>query len=129
MRRSSGFTLLEVMVAMTITGLALGSLFSVIAGNKRLARFPDVPTIAETLPGVEVDAWLGLFLPAGSPKELVAKINADVTEVLNIPETRTALSNQGIEVAVESPEALATLMRNDFNRWGRVIREANIKAD
>ena len=99
------------------------------AGSKRLARFPDVPTIAETLPGVEVDAWLGLFLPAGSPKELVAKINADVAEVLNIPETRTALSNQGIEVAVDSPEALGTLMRNDFNRWGRVIREANIKAD
>ena len=99
------------------------------AGNKRLARFPDVPTIAETLPGVEVDAWLGLFLPTGSPKELVAKINADVAEVLNIPETRTGLSNQGIEVAVESPEALGTLMRNDFNRWGRVIREANIKAD
>jgi tripartite-type tricarboxylate transporter receptor subunit TctC len=99
------------------------------AGNKRLARFPDVPTIAEALPGVEVDAWLGLFLPAGSPKEVVTKINADVAEVLGVAETRAGLSNQGIEAAVDSPEALATLMRNDFNRWGRVIREANIKAD
>ena len=99
------------------------------AGNKRLARFPDVPTIAEALPGVEVDAWLGLFLPAGSPRELVTKINADVAEVLAVAETRAGLSSQGIEAAVDSPEALATLMRNDFNRWGRVIREANIKAD
>ena len=99
------------------------------AGNKRLARFPDVPTIAETLPGVEVDAWLGLFLPTGSPKELVAKINSDVADVLGVAETRTGLSNQGIEAAVDSPEALGALMRTDFNRWGRVIREANIKAD
>ena len=99
------------------------------AGNKRLGRFPDVPTIAETLPGVEVDAWLGIFLPTGTPRELVLKINADVADVLRVAETRTALSNQGIETAVGSSEALAELMKTDFNRWGRVIREANIKAD
>jgi tripartite-type tricarboxylate transporter receptor subunit TctC len=60
---------------------------------------------------------------------LVLKINADVADVLSVAETRTALSNQGIETAVGSSEALAELMKTDFNRWGRVIREANIKAD
>jgi tripartite-type tricarboxylate transporter receptor subunit TctC len=99
------------------------------AGNKRLTSFPEVPTIAETLPGVEVDAWLGVFMPAGVPREIVAKVNSEIARALNTPETRATLSSQGIEVTLDSPDALATLMRNDYERWGRVIREAGIKAD
>ena len=99
------------------------------AGNKRLSAFPDVPTIAETLPGVEVDAWLGVFMPANVPKEIVSRVVADISSVLNTPEMKASLSGQGIEVATSSPEALATTMRDDYARWGRLIREAGIRAD
>lgn len=99
------------------------------ADNKRLPAFPDVPTIAETLPGVAVDAWLGVFMPANVPKEIISKVTVDISSVLNTPEMRASLSSQGIEVATTSPEALTTIMRNDYARWGRLIREAGIKAD
>jgi len=99
------------------------------AGSKRLAAFPDVPTIAETLPGVEVDAWLGIFMPKGVPAEIVSRVNADIAKVLSSPETRATLSTQGIDVMVDSPAALTKLMRVDYERWGRVIRDANIRPE
>ena len=99
------------------------------AGNQRLAAFPGVPTIVETLPGVEVDAWLGVFMPANAPREIVARVNADIARVLGTPDMKAGLSAQGIEVAMSSPDALAATMRDDHARWGRLIREAGIKAD
>jgi len=99
------------------------------AGDKRLPAFPDVPTVAETLPGVVVDAWLGVFMPTGVAKEIISKVNADISSALNTPEMKASLTGQGIEVATSSPEALATTMRNDYARWGRLIQEAGIKAD
>jgi tripartite-type tricarboxylate transporter receptor subunit TctC len=99
------------------------------ADNERLPAFPDVPTIAETLPGVKVDAWLGIFMPAGVAREIVSKVYADISSALNTPEMKASLTAQGIEVALSSPEALAATMRNDYARWGRLIQEASIKAD
>jgi tripartite-type tricarboxylate transporter receptor subunit TctC len=99
------------------------------AGGKRFAAFPDVPAIAETVPGVALDVWLGVFMPAGVPGDIVSKVNTDIARVLNLPEVLANLSNQGIEVATGTPEALAQTIREDHARWGKVIREANIKAD
>jgi tripartite-type tricarboxylate transporter receptor subunit TctC len=99
------------------------------AGGKRFAAFPDVPAIAETVPGVSLDVWLGVFMPAGVPKDVVAKVNADIARVLQLPDVKANLSGQGIEPAPSSPEALATTIKDDYARWGKVIREANIKAD
>jgi hypothetical protein len=99
------------------------------AGGKRFAAFPDVPAIAETVPGVALDVWLGVFMPAGVPKDMVAKVNTDIARVLQLPDVKANLSGQGIEPAPSSPEALATTIKDDYARWGKVIREANIKAD
>jgi tripartite-type tricarboxylate transporter receptor subunit TctC len=99
------------------------------AGGKRFAAFPDVPAIAETVPGVALDVWLGVFMPAGVPKDMVAKVNADIARVLQLPEVKANLNGQGIEAAPSSPEALAATIKDDYARWGKVIREANIKAD
>jgi tripartite-type tricarboxylate transporter receptor subunit TctC len=99
------------------------------AGGKRFAAFPDVPAIAETVPGVALDVWLGVFMPAGVPKDMVAKVNADIARVLQLPDVKANLSGQGIEPAPSSPEALAATIKDDYARWGKVIREANIKAD
>lgn len=99
------------------------------AGSRRLGAYLNVPTIAETLPGTEVDAWLGVYMPTGAPREAIAKAGSDITAVLNVGETRNTLSAQGIEVVTTSPDALTRLMRDDYARWGKLIREAGIKAD
>ncbi|WP_408597928.1 Bug family tripartite tricarboxylate transporter substrate binding protein [Limnohabitans sp.] len=99
------------------------------AGGKRFAAFPDVPAMAETVPGVALDVWLGVFMPAGVPKEMVTKVNADIARVLQLPDVKANLNGQGIEAAPSSPEALAATIKDDYARWGKVIREANIKAD
>ncbi|PIT73851.1 tripartite tricarboxylate transporter substrate binding protein [Limnohabitans sp. JirII-31] len=99
------------------------------AGGKRFAAFPDLPAIAETVPGVALDVWLGVFMPAGVPKDVVARVNADIARVLQLPDVKANLSGQGIETAPSSPEALAATIKDDYARWGKVIREANIKAD
>ena len=99
------------------------------AGGTRLAAFPDLPAIAETVPGVALDVWLGVFVPGGTPKELVARLNADIGRVLGAADVRATLALQGIEPAVSTPDALAATIRDDHARWGKVIRDANIKAD
>ena len=85
--------------------------------------------MAETVPGVALDVWLGVFMPAGVPKDIVTKVNADIARVLQLPEVKANLAGQGIEGVTGTPEALATAIREDHARWGKVIREANIKAD
>lgn len=99
------------------------------AGGKRFVAFPDLPAIAETVPGVALDVWLGVFMPAGVPKAIVAKANADITRVLQSPEVKANLAAQGIEAATSLPETLSAMIRDDYARWGKVIREADIKAD
>jgi tripartite-type tricarboxylate transporter receptor subunit TctC len=99
------------------------------AGAKRYSAFPDLPAISETVPGFGLDVWLGVFMPAGVPREIVAKTNADIARALAAPEIKASLAAQGLELATGTPDALATIVREDYARWGRVIREANIKAD
>ena len=99
------------------------------AGGKRFAAFPDLPAIAETVPGVAVDIWLGVFMPAGVPKDIITKVNADIAKVLNAADVKATLALQGIEPTLSTPEALTTIIRDDHARWGKVIRDANIKAD
>jgi len=99
------------------------------AGSKRYSAFPELPAIAETVPGFALDVWLGVFMPAGVPKEIVGKVNADIARALNAPEIKTSLAAQGLELTTGTPEALAAIVRDDYARWGRVIREAGIKAD
>ena len=99
------------------------------AGAKRVAAMPDLPAIAETVPGFALDVWLGVFLPGNAPKDLVAKLNADIAKALNAPEVRANLAAQGIEALTSTPDALANTIREDHARWGKVIADANIKAD
>jgi len=99
------------------------------AGGKRFAAFPDLPAISETLPGVALDVWLGVFMPAGVPKEIVTKVNADIGLVMQMPEVRSNLAAQGIEPTTSTPEELVQIIRDEHGRWGKVIRDAKIKAD
>ena len=100
------------------------------AGDRRSSLAPDVPTLAELgYPNVEADLWYGMLAPAGTPRDIVVRVNADMTKALALPEVRTALAAQGMEVAPSSPEDMAALMRRDAARWAGVVKQAGIKAE
>jgi len=95
----------------------------------KLRLLGDTPTIAQTVPGYSLDPWLGLFLPAKVPQEVVTKIHGDVVKILNSPELKARLGPQGIELVTSSPAEFARFIREDNARWGKIIKEAGIKAD
>jgi tripartite-type tricarboxylate transporter receptor subunit TctC len=100
------------------------------AGERRSSLAPDVPSLAELgYKGVDADLWYGMLAPAGTPRDVVAKVNADMTKALALTEVKSALAAQGMEVAPSSPEAMAALMRKDAARWAAVVKQAGIKAE
>jgi tripartite-type tricarboxylate transporter receptor subunit TctC len=100
------------------------------AGAQRSPLLPDVPTIAESgIPGYHFDVWSGVLMPAKVPPPIVAKAAADIARVLNAPGTRRKLAAQGIDVVTSSPQDLARLIREDYARWGKVIKATGIKAE
>jgi tripartite-type tricarboxylate transporter receptor subunit TctC len=102
-----------------------------VASAAPLGTLPEVPTIAAAapLPGFEAVSWYALMAPAGTPREVIAKIRADVAKVLQVPEVRERLTGMGAEPSGETPDELAARMRAEYDRWGEVVRKANIKAD
>jgi tripartite-type tricarboxylate transporter receptor subunit TctC len=97
---------------------------------QRFATLPDTPTIAEAgVPGYALDPWLGLFMPAKVPQDIVAKVNGEVVRILNGAELKARLGAQGIELVTNSPAEFARFIREDNARWGRIIKEAGIKGD
>jgi tripartite-type tricarboxylate transporter receptor subunit TctC len=100
------------------------------AASQRFDQLPDVPTVAEAgVPGFALYPWIGLFVPGKTPPEVIAKINAEASRILALPDVRARLVPQGIDLATGSPEDLARLIREDHARWGKVIREAGVKAE
>jgi tripartite-type tricarboxylate transporter receptor subunit TctC len=102
-----------------------------VASIAPLDALPGVPTIAAAapLPGFEAVSWYALMAPSGTPREVVAKIHADVAKVLQMPEVRERLAGMGAEPSGESPAELAARIKAEYERWGDVVRKANIKAD
>jgi tripartite-type tricarboxylate transporter receptor subunit TctC len=95
---------------------------------KRHHQVPDVPTIAESgVPGYEVTVWYGICAPAGTPKPIVAKINADMAKALNMPDLRQRLDQQGVDAAPNSPEEFATFIRSETTKWAKVVKDAGIQ--
>ena len=95
-----------------------------VTTSKRSAELPDVPTLDEAgVPGYDATIWLGLLAPAGTPREIVAKLNAEVTRALSTPQARKAILGAGVEVSLTSPEEFTALLRADMERWGKVVRE------
>ena len=97
---------------------------------QRFASLPDTPTIAEAgVPGYALDPWLGLFVPAKVPPDIVTRINAEVVKILGGPELRARLSAQGIELVTNSPAEFARFIHEDNAKWGKIIKDAGIKGD
>ena len=108
-----------------LPNLASGKLMALgVSTAKRYAEMPDVPTIAEAgVPGYDATIWLGLLAPPGTPREIVQKLNADITKILSTPEARKLMASAGVDVATSTPEEFGRLMAAEMERWGKVVRE------
>jgi tripartite-type tricarboxylate transporter receptor subunit TctC len=81
------------------------------------------------LPGFEAVSWYALMAPAGTPKEVIEKIHLDTARALQLPEVRERLAGMGADPSGESPAELAARIKSEYDRWGEVVRKANIRAD
>jgi len=101
-----------------------------VTGKTRHPMLPDVPTVAEAgLPGFELEAWVGLFAPAGTPAPVISQLTEAVKQVLDLPETKQRAATIGIEPRYLDPEQLGALVKKDTEYWGGVIRSRHITAD
>jgi hypothetical protein len=101
-----------------------------VLGAKRAAALPDVPTIAEQgVKGYELTNWFGLVVPAATPKNLIARIHDDFTRVLQEKEIRDKITGMGADAIGNTPEQFEKFWRNESEKWARVVKEANIKAN
>ena len=100
------------------------------AGGKRAAAIPDVPTMAEAgVPGYAVDVWYGMFAPAGTPREILIKLNAENAKVLHAPEIKTKLGGIGIEPVAEPLDRTEAYIKSEIARWAKVVTVAKIVAN
>lgn len=100
-----------------------------ISSAKGSSLLPGVPGVAATYPEFDVTTWMGLLAPTGTPREIIVKVNTDMTRVLQLPEMRERFAGQGAEVLAGSPEQLAEYVRRDAVRYAKVIRDINLTAE
>ncbi|MCC6472838.1 MAG: tripartite tricarboxylate transporter substrate binding protein [Burkholderiales bacterium] len=100
-----------------------------VTSPRRLAMLPDVPPLAEALPGFESQTWVGMLAPAATPRPIVERLNADLHKVLALPEVRGVFEKQGSAVSPTTPEEFHEWLRTQTALWSRVIRERKITLD
>ena len=125
-------TLMVAQVPSALPHIKAGKLRALgVASAAPLAALPGVPTIAEAadLKGFEAVSWYALMAPAGTPKEVIEKIQGDIAKVLQLPDMREKLEAQGADPSGETSAELAARIRGEYDYWGEVVKKANIKAD
>ena len=101
-----------------------------MTGNQRYESLPEVPTIAEAgLASFDVNGWYGLYAPAGTPKDIITRLNAEVVKILAMPDVKARLLDAGIIATSSSPEAFAAYTQAETKRWAKVVKDANIKTE
>ena len=100
-----------------------------VTGAQRNPAAPEVPAIAETLPGSEVTNWIGIFAPAGTSPEIVAKLNAEIMRIMKLPEVQARLVTEGAKSRVNTPAEFGTFQKSEMAKWGKLIRDARIAVD
>jgi tripartite-type tricarboxylate transporter receptor subunit TctC len=98
-----------------------------VTTEKRLPYLPDVPTIAESgFPGYEISSWQGVFAPAGTRKDIVSKINGEIVHMINTPEMRARMAQEGADPIGSSPEEFSKRLASEFTKWSKVVRDAGL---
>ena len=112
------------MKAGTVRAVATG-------GAKRIQALPEVPTVADAgIPGAETSAWFGFYAPARTPREIVAKLNADINKAIEAPRVRSNVARNGdIELFGGTPQELAQFTRAEIAKWSKVVRDGNISQE
>ncbi|MGE5525426.1 MAG: tripartite tricarboxylate transporter substrate-binding protein, partial [Rhodospirillaceae bacterium] len=100
-----------------------------ITSGKRLATMHDVPTIAETLPGYQAEAFQGMMAPAGVPRPVLEKISAEVARIVRTPDITERFNLDGAVPVGSTPKEFDAFLRSEMQKWGKVIRDANIKLE
>jgi tripartite-type tricarboxylate transporter receptor subunit TctC len=100
-----------------------------VLGGKRSPLLPEVATVGETVPGYELTNWFGMTVPAATPPDLISKLYADIAKVLQQPDFKEQIAGMGADVVGSTPAQFAAFMKSESSKWGKVIREANIKAE
>ena len=101
-----------------------------VAGSKRNAALPDVPTVAEAgLPGFEASNWYGVFVPAATPRDIVARLNAETIKTLQAGEVRERLAAQGYEIKWSTPQEFTAYLKAETAKWEKVVRASGAQAD
>ncbi len=100
-----------------------------VSSARRIAELPDVPVVADTVPGYEALNWYGVMMPKNTPRAIIGKVNADIGRVLAMPDVIQRLADAGFHVTFSSPEGLAQFVRKEADIWKRVITEAKIPVD
>jgi len=100
-----------------------------VTSAKRSSSMPEIPTVAEAVPGYEMVLWIGMFAPAGTPPEIAAKLNAEVVRIVKLPDIRQKLDGMGVEPLGNTPEQVSEWIRREIARYGPVVKAANIKAE
>jgi len=98
-----------------------------VASAKRLKQFPDVPAIAETVPGYELTAWIGSFVPSATPRAIVERLNAEFRKALAHPDTTKILGAQALDPMPMTPDEFAQRLKSDYEKYSRLIRSTGAR--
>jgi tripartite-type tricarboxylate transporter receptor subunit TctC len=100
-----------------------------VSGSRRSPRFPDLPTIGEAVPGFEMVSWNGLFAPAATPPQAMARLRSEMSRILVLPDFKAKVNQNGPEVWMSTPEEFAAVIRRDYEKNGKVIKALGVKPD
>ena len=100
-----------------------------ISTLKRSASAPDIPAVAETLPGFELNSWYGMMAPAGTPKPIVARLNQELVKALHMPDVIEWMKQNGLDPAPTTPEEHAAYIRSEIAKWAKIVKAAKISQE
>jgi len=122
----------EIQSMLSATPFVQGGRLRLLAttGSKRIAEYPDVPTVAEAaVPGYAVYTWFGVVAPAGVPPPVLTRLHAALVQALTSPEMRRQFTNQGAEVVANTPAEFSAFLREEVAKWNKVIRDSGARVD
>jgi tripartite-type tricarboxylate transporter receptor subunit TctC len=115
-------------MASTLPHVRSGKLIGIVTtGAKRTPATPDIPTIAETFPGFESSSWFGVLAPAGTPKPIIARLNADIHKSLQDPAVAKRLAGVGFEITYGTPEQFTAYIKSEIKKWAKVVKASGAK--
>jgi tripartite-type tricarboxylate transporter receptor subunit TctC len=100
-----------------------------ISAARRDPELPGIPTIGETVPGFEISPWWGLFAPAGTPRDVIAKVNAETVRILALPDVKAHYANLGLNAISSTPEQFGAYVQEEIARWAKVVKASGARAE